>query len=191
MLFHCKLCKCLPHNVTSDLLVYMQCFTPIHTERAEMKPCGRGAVYMFPAEGHLGQIRNIDAPPTQSYWAPLLPISWQNCLHKHHKTELRAVDLHWYCCAYSSVVMSLVSYLRLGPLIFKLFFHSLFYLFIYSRWFGEAVERECGFFSLTAGISAELIKVKCGTLVRSKRAFTASLQTLALAPFAVFLWTIV
>lgn len=109
------------------------------------------------------------------YWAPLLPLSWQNCLHEHHKTELRAVDLHWYCRAYSRTVMSSVSYLQFGLLIFKLFFLSLFCLFIYSRWFGETVEKQSvGFFSLSAGISAELIKVKCGTLVRSERAFATS-----------------
>lgn len=41
--FHCKLCKCLPHNVTSDLPVYMQCFTSVYTETSD-KAHGWGAL---------------------------------------------------------------------------------------------------------------------------------------------------
>lgn len=126
MHFHCKLCKCLPHNVTSDLLVYMQHMTSIYTERPEMKLVTGGAIFMSPAEGHLGQIRHMDVSPAWSLWAPLLPLSSHNCLREHHRTKLRTVEMHWHHHARSSMVMGWVSYLWLRLQILSYLFMACF-----------------------------------------------------------------
>lgn len=122
--FHCQLCKCLPHNVTSDLPVHMQHISPIYSERPEMKPVAGGPCTSPLEEGILGRFHQ---GATRLLSCP-----------SHHKTAsmsvtkliLRTAEMPWHHHACSSTVMGWVSWLWLGLQILS--YSSIVYLLFFT-----------------------------------------------------------
>lgn len=161
MHFHCKLCKCLVQCHSWSSCLYATCYFHLYRETRD-EARGRGTCactcrrtpQAYPAQGlSPAQSPGLPAAPLITNLPPWAPQHWAECCGEAPPCT-------------QPLLVSVDS---------KLFFHSLFYLLFLAGGLGDSGDTQrFPPASQSAGISAELIKVECGTLVWSERGFTAS-----------------